>query len=110
MSRESGTILLVKNYSNYLDIKLKVFKKHNNNNLRLVQNITMGESDFNKFMRLRKAAENFCGEQILSPIKIPTPSENMDEQLKLSHTVVDVVDSRLTDKLNIVLYRYRNVL
>ena len=95
-----GRLSWSKNDSNYLDVKLKVFKKHDNNNFRLVQNLTMGESDFNQFMRLRNqlviAAENFHGKQSLSPIQIPTPSENMDEQLKLSHRVVDVVESRLT--------------
>ena len=56
----------------------------------------MGEADFHQFMRLRnqlvKAAENFAREEILSPVLIHTMSKVMDEQLKLSHKVVDVVD------------------
>ena len=36
-----------KNDSNYLDVKLKVFKKEDNKEFRLVQNYTMGEADFN---------------------------------------------------------------
>ena len=52
-----------KNHSNYLDVKLKVFKKDDNKEFRLVSNLTMGEADFKQFMRLRnqpvKAAENF---------------------------------------------------
>ena len=56
----------------------------------------MGEADFNQFMRLRiqlvNAAENFAREEILTPVLIPTMSRDMDEQLKLAHKVVDVVD------------------
>ena len=52
-----------KNESNYLDVKLNVFKKDDNKDFRLVQNLTLGEADFNQFMRLRIqlviAAENF---------------------------------------------------
>ena len=55
-----------KNGSNYLDVKLKVFKKNENKEFRLVKNLTMGEADFNQFMRLRNqlvnAAETFAGE------------------------------------------------
>ena len=58
-----------KNNSNYLDVKLKVIKKDDNKELRLVQNLTMGESDFNQFMRLKNqlvnAAENVAGEENL---------------------------------------------
>ena len=50
--------------SNYLDENLKVCKEDDNIKFRLVQNLTMGEADFNQFMRLRNqlvnAAENFA--------------------------------------------------
>ena len=42
-----------RNDSNYLDVKLKVFKKDDNKEFGLVQNLTMGEEDFNQFMQLR---------------------------------------------------------
>ena len=52
------------NDSNYLDVKLKVFRKDDKKEFRLVQSLTMGEADFNQFMRLRNqlvnAAENFA--------------------------------------------------
>ena len=55
-----------KNSSNYLDVNLKLFKKDDNKEFRLVQNLTMGEADFNQFMRLRNQlvnlAENFARE------------------------------------------------
>ena len=56
--------------SNYLDVKLKVFKKDDNKEFRLVQNFTKAETEFNQFMQLRnqliKAAENFAKEENLT--------------------------------------------
>ena len=62
-----------KNDSNYLDVKLKVFKREDKNaEIRLRQYITMGEADFNQFIRQKNqlvvASENFFREQILSPV------------------------------------------
>ena len=98
-----------KNDSNYLDVKLKVFKKVDNKEFRLVQNLTMGETDFNQFMRLRnqlvKEAENFAREENLTPVLILKRSKDMDEQLKLAHKVVDVVD-QANRKICVTLLRY----
>ena len=48
--------------SNYLNVKLELSKKNDNNWLLLEQNLTMGETDFKRIMRLRNqlviAAEN----------------------------------------------------
>ena len=81
-----GHFFLSKNDSNYLDVKLKVFKKDDNKEFRLVQNLTMGEADFKQFLRLRNrlaiAAENIAREENLSTVLIPTMSKDMDEQLK----------------------------
>ena len=61
-----GRLSRSKNDSNYLDEKLKLFKEDDNKEFRLVQNLTMEEADFNKFLRMRnqlvKAAENFARE------------------------------------------------
>ena len=85
-----------KNDFNYSDVKLKVFKKDDNKEFRLVQNLTMGEADFNQFMRLSNqlvnAAENFARGENLTAVLIPTMSRDMDEQLKLAHKIVDLVD------------------
>ena len=98
-----------KNDCNYLDVKLKVFKKHDQNVFRLVQNFTMGESDFNQLMRLRNqlvnAAQNFAREENLTPVLIPTMSKGMDEQFKLAHKLVDVVD-RANRKICVTLLQY----
>ena len=93
-----------------MDVKLKIFKKVDNKEFRLVQTLTVGEADFNQFMRLRNqviiAAENCATEENLSPVLIPTMSEDVDEQLKLAHKVVDVVD-RANRKICVTLLRYK---
>ena len=57
-----------KNDSSYLDVKLKIFKKDDNKKFPLVQNLTMGETDFNQFMRFRNqlvnSAESFAREKV----------------------------------------------
>ena len=67
------------------------------------------QPDFNQFMRLKNqlvnAAENFPREESLSPVLIPTMFKNMDEQLKLDHKLVDVVD-RTNRKICVTLLRY----
>ena len=68
-----------KNDSNYLDVNLKVFRKDDKKEFRLVQILTLGDEDFNQFMRLRNqlvnAAENFAREENLTPVLIPTMSK-----------------------------------
>ena len=97
------------NDSNNLDVKLKVFQKDDNKEFRLVQNLTTGEADFNQFMRLKNqlvsAAEIFAREEISTPVLIPTLSQDMEEQLKLAHKVVDVMD-RGNRKICVTLLRY----
>ena len=104
-----GLFFWSKNDSNYLDVKLKVFRKDDKKGFRLVQDLTMGEADFNLFMRLRNqlvsAAENFARGENLTPVLIPTMSKDMDEQLKLAHKVVDVVD-RANRKICVTLLWY----
>ena len=60
------------------------------------KNLQWHKVDFNQFMRLRNhlviAAEDFDREENLSSVLIPTLSKDIDEQLKLGHKVVDVVD------------------
>ena len=100
-----------KNDSNYLDIKLKVFKREDKNaEFRLRQNLSMGEADFNQFIRERNqlvvAADNFLREENLSPVLQSTLSKDMEEQLKLVHKVIDVVD-RPNRKICVTLLRYK---
>ena len=99
-----------KNDSNYLDIEVKVFKREDKNaEFRLRQNFSLGEADFNQFIRQRNrlvvAAYNFLREQNLSPVLQSTLSKDMDQQLKLVHEVIDVVD-RPNRRICVTLLRY----
>ena len=83
--------------SNTLDIKLKVLKgEYKNAEVRLRQNFTMGEADFNQFLRQRNqpvvAADSLLRYQILSPVLQSTLSKDIEEQPKLVYEVIDVVD------------------
>ena len=105
-----GQISWSKSDSNYLVIKLKVFKREDKNAyIRLRQNLSMGEADFNQLIRQRNqlvvAADNFLREQKLSPVLQSTLSEDMEEQFKLVHKVIDVVD-RPNKRICVTLLRY----
>ena len=105
-----GQFFWSNNDSNYLDVKLKVFKKDDNKDFRLVENLAMGGADFNQFIRLRNqlvnAAENFATEENLTPVLIPTMSKDTDEHFKPDHKVIDVVD-RANRKICVTLLRYK---
>ena len=97
--------------SNYLDNKLKVFKREDKNaEFQLRQNFSMGEVDFNQFIRQRNqlvvTADIFLREKNLSPVLQSTLSKDMEEQLKLVHKVIDVVD-RPNRRICLTLLRYK---
>ena len=95
-ARTELDIFLVQKNSNYLDVKMKAFKKDDNKDFQLVQKLTMGEADLSQFIRLRNqlaiAAETFVREENLSPVMKSTLSEDMDKQLKLALKVIDVLE------------------
>ena len=70
----------------------------------------MREADFKQFIRQRNqlvvAADNFLREQNLSPDLQSTLSKDLEEQLKLVHKVIDVVD-RPNRKICLTLLRYK---
>ena len=106
-----GRFSWTKSDSNYLDIKLKVFKREDKNaEFRLRQNLSMRESDFNQFIRQRNqlvvAADNFFREQNLSPVLRSTLSKDVEEQQKLVHKLIDVVD-RPNRRICVTLLRYK---
>ena len=106
-----GRLSWSKNDSNYLDIKLKVFRRVDKNaEFRLRQKLSMGEADFNQFIRQRYqlvvAADNFLREENLSPVLQSTLFKDMEEQLKLVHKVIDVVD-RSNRKICVTMLRYK---
>ena len=77
-------------------MKLKVFKRDENKQFRLAQNLTMGEADFNQFIRLRNqlvvAVRDFSEEENLPHVQVKLLIKEMEEQIKLTHKVVEVVD------------------
>ena len=107
----SGRFSWSKNDYDYLDIQLKVFKKEDKNaEFRLRQNVSMGEADFNQFIRQRNQldvpADNFLRGENLTPVLQSTLCKDMEEQLKLVHKVIDVVD-RPKRKIYVTLLRYK---
>ena len=70
----SGRISWSKKSFNYLDVKLKVFKRDENKQFRLAQNLTMGEADFVQFIRWRNqlvvAVRDFSKEENLPPVQV----------------------------------------
>ena len=70
----------------------------------------MGEVDFNQFIRQKNqtvvAANNFLREQNLPPVVQSTLSKDVEEQLKLIHKVIDVVDHP-NRKICATLLRYK---
>ena len=75
----SGQFCCSKANSNFLDVRLNVFKKEDSKEMRLVKNTIMREADFKQLMRLRNqlfiSAENFAREENLSPVVMPTLSK-----------------------------------
>ena len=106
-----GRFFWTKKDSNYLDTKLKVFKRQSEDvEFQLRQNFTMGEAAFNQFVRqsnqLVVAPDNFLSEQNFSPAFQSTLSKDMEEQLKLVHKVIDVVDGP-NRRICVTLLRYK---
>ena len=106
-----GRFSWTKNDSNYLDIKPKVFKREDKTaEIRLRQNLSMGEADITQFIRQRNqlvvAADSFLREQNLSPVLQSTLSKDMEETPKLVKKVIDVVD-RPNRKICVTLLRYK---
>ena len=91
-----GRIFWSKNSFDYLNMKLKVFKRDENKQFRLAQNLTMGKADFNQLFRLRNqlvvAVRDFSKEENLPPVQVKLLAKEMEEQIKLTHNVVEVVD------------------
>ena len=92
-----------------MDLKLKVFKRDENKQFPLAQNLTMGEADFNQFNRLRNqlvvAVRDVSKEENLPPVHVKLLAKDMEEQLKLTHKVAEVVGRPLR-KICVTTLRY----
>ena len=93
----------------YLDVKLKVFKKDEIKQFRLAQNLTMGKADFNQSIwlgnQLVLAVRDLIKEENLPPVQVKLLAKDMEEQLKLTQKVVEVVD-RPPKRICVTLLRY----
>ena len=83
-------------FFDYLDVKLKMFKRVEHKQFRLAQNLTREEAGSNQFIRLRNqlvvAVRDFSKEENLLPVQLKLLAKDMEEQLKLTHKFVEVVD------------------
>ena len=97
------------NSFDYSEVKLKVFKKSENKEFRSSQNLTMEETDFNQFIRLRNqlvaAVRDFTKEENRRPVQMKLLVKDMEEQLTLTHKFVKVVD-RPHRKICVTMLRY----
>ena len=79
-----------------MDLKFKVFKKDEYKQFRLAQSLTMEEADFSQVIRLRNqlvvAFREFSKEKNLPPVQVKLLAKVTEEQLKITHKVVEVVD------------------
>ena len=109
MSRQFWTIFLVQISIDYLDLKLKLFKKDESKQFRLAQNLTMWEAGFNQFVRLRSmlvvAFRDFSKEENLPPLQVKLIAKDMEEQPKLTHKIVEVF-KRPHTKICVTMLRY----
>ena len=91
-----GRVSWSKTSFNYMDGKLKVFKGDENKQFRLTQNLTLGEADFIQFIRLRNqlvvAVRDFSREENLPLVQVKLLAKDVEEQLKLTHKLVEVFD------------------
>ena len=91
-----GKISWSKIDSNYLDVELEVFKRDDSGDFCLDQTLRLGEADFNQFMGVRKqlviAAERFGREKRIRKADTNIV-QNIVEQPKLAHNLVDIMDS-----------------
>ena len=104
-----GRISWSKNSFDYLEVKLKMLKKDENKQFRLPQDVTMGEADFIRFIRrgnqLVVARRNLSREENLPHVQVILLAKDMEEQIKLTHKVVEVVD-RSHRKICVTMVRY----
>ena len=86
-----------------------MFKEGENKELRLPLNLTTGETEFNQIIRLRNQLSvlvgDFSKEENLPPVQVRLLAKDMEEQLKLTHEVVEVVD-RPHKKVCATILRY----
>ena len=86
-----------------------MFKEDENKEIRLTQNLTLGETDFNQFIRLRNqlvvAVKDFGKEEILPLLQVKLLAKDKEEQLKLTRKALEFV-VRPHRKICVTILRY----
>ena len=90
-------------------MKLKVFKREENKQFRLAQNLTRGEAYLIQFIWLRNqlvvAVRDFSKEEYMPLVQVKLLAKDMEEQPKFTRKVVEVVD-RPHRKICVTMLRY----
>ena len=96
MPRQIWTNFLVQKFFRLIGRETQSVQEGRNKHFRLTQNLTMGEADFGQFIRLRNqlvvAVRDFRKEENLPPVQVKLLAKDIEEQLKLTHKVLEVVD------------------
>ena len=88
-----GEISWSKTSIDYLDMKFNLFRKDENKEFCFAQNLTMGETDFSQFIRLRNqltvAVRDFSKEENLPRVQVKLLAKDMEEHLKFTHKDIE---------------------
>ena len=108
MSRQIWTNFLVQKLFRLPGRETQIVQRDENKKFRLARNLTMGEADFNQFIRLRNQLvvgfRDFSKKENLPPVQVKLLAKDMEEQLKLTRKVV-VVD-RPQRNICVTMLRY----
>ena len=109
MSRQTGTSFLVQKFCRLFGRETQNVQESWKQKFRLEQILTQEEADFNQFIRLKNqlvvAVTDFSKKENLPRVQVKLLGKDMEEQLKLTHKVVEVVD-RPHRKICVTMLRY----
>ena len=109
MPRQIWTTFLFQKFFRLLGRETQSVQEGRKQTISMAQTLTMGEPDFDQFVRLRNqlvvAVRDFSREENLVPVQVMLLAKDMEEQLKLTHKIVEVVD-RPHRKICVTMLRY----
>ena len=109
MPRQIWTNFLVQKIFRLLGRESQKFQGGRKQTFSTGQNLTMGEADFDQFIRLRNqlvvAVRDFSKEEQLPSVQTKLLAKDMEVQLKLAHRVVEVSDQP-HKKICVTMLRY----
>ena len=93
--KKFSAVFLVRKHLTLLGYSTQCFRKDNNKPLQLVLKPPIREAVSETLYQVIFAADNFRRHEQFSPVQIPTRSEEIHEDLKLAHRVVNVVSGTI---------------